>query len=99
MLRRWFILSIYFTASSSVNLNSIRDAVIKSGLSGDFVERNDQQMTSAEKLLRYISMDNIFNDENLSDNDKLFIAQSSATRFFANSLSAEINILKQLSQS
>lgn len=54
----------------------IRDAVIKSGLSGDFVERNDQQMTSAEKLLRYISMDNIFNDENLSDNDKLFIAQS-----------------------
>ena len=47
----------------------IKDAVVKSGLSGDFVENNDQQMTSSEKLLRYISMDNIFNDENLSDND------------------------------
>ena len=33
-------------------------------------------MTSGEKLLRYISMDNIFNDENLSDDDRLFIAQS-----------------------
>lgn len=54
----------------------IKDAVVKSGLSGDFVEHNDQQMTSSEKLLRYISMDNIFNDENLSDNDRLFIAQS-----------------------
>lgn len=54
----------------------IKDAVEKSGLSGDFVENNDQQMTSTEKLLRYISMDNIFNDENLSDNDRLFIAQS-----------------------
>lgn len=54
----------------------IKDAVAKSGLSGDFVENNDQQMTSTEKLLRYISMDNIFNDENLSDNDRLFIAQS-----------------------
>lgn len=54
----------------------IKDAVVKSGLSGDFVENNDQQMTSSEKLLRYISMDNIFNDENLSDNDRLFIAQS-----------------------
>lgn len=54
----------------------IKDAVVKSGLSSDFVENNDQQMTSSEKLLRYISMDNIFNDENLSDNDRLFIAQS-----------------------
>ena len=54
----------------------IKGAVVKSGLSGDFVEHNDQQMTSSEKLLRYISMDNIFNDENLSDNDRLFIAQS-----------------------
>lgn len=54
----------------------IKDAVAKSGLSGDFVENNDQQMTSTEKLLRYIFMDNIFNDENLSDNDRLFIAQS-----------------------
>ena len=54
----------------------IKDAVAKSGLSGEFVEHNDQRMTSTEKLLRYISMDNIFNDENLSDDDRLFIAQS-----------------------
>lgn len=54
----------------------IKDAVVKSGLPGEFVEHKDQQMTSGEKLLRYISMDNIFNDENLSDDDRLFIAQS-----------------------
>ncbi len=54
----------------------IKDSIVKSGLSADFVENNDQLMTSKEKLLRYISMDNIFNDENLSDNDRLFIAQS-----------------------
>lgn len=54
----------------------IKDAVAKSGLSGEFIEHNDQRMTSTEKLLRYISMDNIFNDENLSDDDRLFIAQS-----------------------
>ena len=54
----------------------IKDAVAKSGLSGEFIEHNDQRMTSTEKLLRYISMDNIFNNENLSDDDRLFIAQS-----------------------
>ncbi len=59
-----------------IDMEFIKDAVSASGLSGDFIENNDQQMTSSEKLLRYISMDNIFNDENLSDNDRLFIAQS-----------------------
>lgn len=61
---------------SFIDREFIKEAVAKSGLSGEFIERNDQQMTSTEKLLRYISMDNIFNDENLSDNDRLFIAQS-----------------------
>ena len=54
----------------------IKQAVEKSGLNSEFIEKNDQQMTKGEMLLRYLSMDNIFNEENLSDDDKLFIAQS-----------------------
>lgn len=54
----------------------IKQAVKKSGLNSEFIEKNDQQMTKGEMLLRYLSMDNIFNEENLSDDDKLFIAQS-----------------------
>lgn len=54
----------------------IKGAIEKSGLNSEFVEKKDQQMTTGEMLLRYISMDNIFNDENLSEDDRLFIAQS-----------------------
>lgn len=54
----------------------INEAVKKSGLSDKYVETHDQQMTASEKLLRYISMDNLFYDESLSDDDKLFITQS-----------------------
>ncbi len=54
----------------------IKEAVEKSGLNSEFIEKKDQQMTKGEMLLRYISMDNIFNDENLSDDDRLFITQS-----------------------
>lgn len=54
----------------------IKGAMEKSGLNSEFIEKKDQQMTTGEMLLRYISMDNIFNDENLSEDDRLFIAQS-----------------------
>lgn len=54
----------------------IKVAVEKSGLNSNFIEKKDQQMTKGEMLLRYISMDNIFNEENLSEDDRLFITQS-----------------------
>lgn len=61
----------------------VNESVKAAGLSDKYVETHEQQMTASDKLLRYISMDNLFSDEKLSNDDKLFITQSKLIRRFA----------------
>ena len=55
--------------------------VEQGGLSTKYVESHDQRMTASRTLWKYISMDNLMPvDENLSPDDRLFVAQSKLVR-------------------
>lgn len=58
--------------------------VEKSGLSTNYVERHEQQLSAAQSIWRDIMMDNIVPaDERLSADDRLFVAQSKLVRSVA----------------